>query len=116
MGSPLGYLMAHVIMNYALDKALGITLLNRGRQFMTRQQILSGPRSLPAQTYEVFVDFKSSRSWLPAEFSPTCQMLTYLTQKLAVNRKCTHLKLYFQKVNLPWVYCKFRDDELIILA
>ena len=97
MGSPLGYLMAHVIMNYAIDKALGITLLNRGRQFMTRQQILSGPRSLPAQTYEVFVDFKSSRSWLPAEFSPTCQMLTYLTQKLACKPQIYAFKIIFSK-------------------
>ena len=52
MGSPIGYLMAHVIINYATDKALEINPLNRGRQLMTRQQILSGPRSLPAQKYK----------------------------------------------------------------
>ena len=36
MGSPIGYLMAHVIKNYAIDKALEIIFLNRGRQLMTR--------------------------------------------------------------------------------
>ena len=58
MGLPIGYLMAHVMMNYVIDKALEIILLNKGRQLATRQQILSGRRCLRAQTYEMFADFK----------------------------------------------------------
>ena len=83
MGSPIGYLMDHIIMNYAIDKALEIPPLEQGSAtWFKRNFVTTWPasefypaRGLPAQTYKVFVDFKTRKRWLPAEFVPTDQTL-----------------------------------------